>query len=486
LFGAALRDIEFQDFQSIIHYLGNRSSKYETLFAREFPLAFFPVGAPLNIRSIINFFTQDLWRIPLHTLPPRKSFLLKQLRIIILAFRGFDQDKCNLRASALTYFSLLSVVPVMALAFAVAKGFAMQKLLEKELISQFKGQEEIANRVIGFAHSMLENTKGGVIAGVGVLFLFYLIIKLLGNIESSFNDVWGIKEGRAIGRKLTDYLSIMFICPILFIMSSSVTVFFKTQVTLVTQKIALLGGLAPLISFLFKGVPYAVIWLLFTFIYIFIPNTRVRFLSGLLGGIVAGTIYVIVQWAYITFQIGVSKYGAIYGSFAALPLFLVWLQLSWLIVLFGAEISFASQNVDTYEFEPDYLNVSPSFKRLLTLRIAHQCIKDFCKEERAMTAEQLSHSLEVPVRLVHQILFDLVKSQVLSEIRETSDAEPTYQPGRDPDRLSISYVIQATEELGSDKIPVVQSRELEKISECLREFAAIVKHSNANLLLKDI
>jgi len=439
-----------------------------------------------NIRSIIDFLTHGIWRIRLGTLPRNKSFLLKQLRIIILAFRGFAEDKCYLRASALTFYSLLSVVPAAALAFGVAKGFGLQKLLEKELIENLKGQEEVVNQIINFANSMLDETRGGLIAGIGVVLLFWLIIKLLGNIEESFNDIWGIKHARTYGRKLSDYLSVMLICPVLLILSGSITVFITTQIEQITQKIDMLGPISPLISLLLKSIPLCVIWLLFTFVYIFMPNTKVRFRAGLLGGIIAGVTYQIVQWGYITFQIGVSKYGAIYGSFAALPLFLFWLQISWLIVLFGAEISFAFQNVDTYEFEPDCLRVKPSFKRLLALRIAHSCIKNFSNGDNPQSAEQISHTLEIPIRLVNQILFELVQCQVLTEARETSESEALFLPAMNIDRLSINYVIQALEGLGTGDIPVAQSRELSKLSGCLTEFIETIGKSQANLLLKDI
>ena len=443
-------------------------------------------GKLFDFGKHIDFIRQDVWRIRSGTLPRKRFFLLKQLRIIILAFRGFDEDKCSLRASALTFYTLLSIVPMAAMIFGVAKGFALEKRVQRELFEKFKGQEEVITKVTEFANSMLEQTKGGLIAGIGVAVLFYLIIKLLGNIENSFNDIWGVTHARSLGRKLSDYLSMMLICPVLLVMSSSITVFIATQVTLITNKIALLGVFSPIISLLLKILPYCVIWLLFTFIYIFIPNTKVHFRSGLLGGIVAGTLYQLVQWIYITFQIGAAKYGAIYGSFAALPLFLVWLQLSWLIVLFGAEISFASQNVETYEFEPDSLRARPSFRKLLALRIAQACIKNFCNGERPLSAEQISHALEIPIRLVNLILFELVESRILSEVRETGDDEPLFQPARNVDTLSINYIIQALDSQGTDNIPVTQSEELTKISHCLKEFTSIVEKSELNLLLKDI
>jgi membrane protein len=216
------------------------------------------------------------------------------------------------------------------------------------------------------------------------------------------------------------------------------------------------------------------------------PNTKVNVRSGLFGGIMAGTIYEFVQWIFITFQVGVSSYGTIYGSFAVLPLFLIWLQVSWLIALLGAEISFAHQNVETYKFEPSSLHVSPSFKKLLALQISYVCVKNFYNGDRPWSAGQISNALEIPIRLVNQILLELEQCQILSKVRGMDEKEPGYQPVRNVDTLSVHFVVQAIDNLGSHDIVLPQSMELTKISECLNEFASIVNNSKANLLLKDI
>ena len=440
----------------------------------------------MRISRIIDFLRTDIWRMRLAKTPGSRSFLLKQLRIVVLAVRGFDEDKCQLRASALTFYSLLSLVPVAAMAFGVAKGFGFEKRLERELLEGFPGQQEILAQIIGFANSMLENTKGSTIAGVGLILLFWTVIKVLSHIEQSFNDVWEIRDARSLVRKLGDYLSIMFIGPILVLISSSVTVFLKTQITLITDKIALLGMLSPLVSFTMHLFPYFVIWSLFTFIYMFVPNTRVDFRSGLLAGVVAGTIFQITQLLYISFQVGVAKYNAIYGSFAALPLFLIWLQFSWLIVLFGAEISFAHQNVDTYEFEPDCKQISPSLRALFSLRIAHLLVKSFSRGEGPMSAAQVSHVLDMPVRLVRQILHELVDSAVLSQTMTDDDRTSSYQPARDISTLTIQSALEALLRNGTDDVPVAQTEELRALSDALEAFADTIRKSPENRLLKEI
>lgn len=443
-------------------------------------------GGFMPLSKIIHFFQHDLWQIRLGSLSPKKSFLIRQVRIIFLAFRGFDENKCALMASALTFYSFLSVVPFAALAFAVAKGFGIQKLLETELMEKMKGQEEVFGYIINFANSTLEDAKGGIIAGVGIAALLLLIVKLLGNIEQSFNDIWGIKQARPLGRRLSNYLSILFVAPILLIMSSSITVFIAAQITQITKNIDPLLHISPFIMFALKILPFFVIWLLFIFIYIFMPNTKVNWSSGILGGIVAGTIYEVVQWGYIAFQIGVSNYGAIYGSFAILPLFMVWLQLSWLIVLFGVEISFAHQNVETYELEPEALGASTSFKRLLALSISHLCINRFVKGDKPLSAAKIANILETPIRLTNQVLYDLVKCEILSESIGTHEKIIFYQPARSLDALSINFIIRSLDALGSEEIPIPHSPEIDRISKCVEDFADIIEKSNANLLLKDI
>jgi len=438
------------------------------------------------ISRIFKFIRTDIWRMRMRDLSRKRSFVIRPLRIVILATRGFDEDKIYLRASALTFYTLLSIVPVFAMAFGIAKGFGFEKLLQKEILERFQGQEEVLAKAMDFAHSLLEVTKGGVIATIGLVVLFWAIIKLLKNIEDSFNDIWGIDKRRNIGRKFSDYLTVMLICPVLFTMSGSATVFINTQVTQITEKVALIGYLSPLLFFLLKSLPYCVIWGLFTFLYIFMPNTKIGFRSGLLGGVIAGTIYQIVQWGYIFFQVGVARYNAIYGSFAALPLFLIWLQISWLIVLFGAEISFAHQNVDTYEFEPDSQHISPYFRRLLSLGIAHLLIKQFSTGQKPLTADQISDRLGIPIRLVRQILHELVQGGIISEITAVEKMVPAYQPALDINRLTIAYVLEALDQRGTHAIPVAQTEALNALSEALRGLREAIDRSRGNRLLKDI
>ncbi|MBW1802414.1 MAG: YihY/virulence factor BrkB family protein [Deltaproteobacteria bacterium] len=396
-----------------------------------------------KISKANQFIQRDIWRIRAKDLPQSKWFLVRFLRVVLLTVRGINEDRCQLRASALTFYSLLSIVPVVAMVFGVAKGFGFEKTIEAFFYEKFEG-------------------------------------------ENAFNDIWGVKKPRSFSRKVTDYLSLMLITPVLFIISSTMTVMITSGAKMILQKIAILGVLGPAIFLFLKMLLYCVFWILFSFIYIFIPNTKVHFRSGILAGIIGGTIYEIFQWFYINFQIVVAKYNAIYGSFAALPLFFIWLQISWIIVLFGAEIAFAHQNVDTYEFEEDCLGISHSFKMLLSLRVTHLVIKNFKAGERPRSAEEISHKLDIPIRLINQILYELTMTGIISEISTDETRGLTFQPAIDPEVITIKYVIDALEEQGANNIPVDQSEEIQAIGDHLDAFSRMIDESPANKCLKDI
>ncbi len=433
-----------------------------------------------------QFVTVDIWRVSLEEFPRIKSFFVKQLRTILLAIQGFNQDNCLLRASALTFYSLLSIVPVVAMAFGVAKGFGFEKHLETLLLERLPGQERVIFQVVAFARALLEKTQGGMIAGIGMVVLLWSVIKLLGQIESAFNGIWEVRKSRPFGTKLIYYVFIMIVGPMLVVVSSSMTVFVTTQIERITEQVALLGMFSPVILGGLKLLPYCLIGVLLTVLYIYMPNTKVKIGAGLIAGIISGIVYVIVQWAYINFQIGIAKYNAIYGSFAALPLFLIWLQISWFVVLFGAEIAFAVQNVTIYEFEQDVKEISHYFKRLVSLQIAHLLVQRFSKGEKPLTCSEISRHLHIPVRLVLQILYELVDSDIVSIADNDDSKGATYQPALDIHQISIKYVLDALNQKGTENIPVLQSGPHKALKESLEKISNTIQKSPANRLLKDI
>ncbi|MHC4758136.1 MAG: YihY/virulence factor BrkB family protein [Planctomycetota bacterium] len=438
------------------------------------------------VSKIIKFLTEDIWRISLKEYSRTKSFFIRQLRVIVLAARGFDEDKCIFRASALTFYMLISIVPIIAMMFGIAKGFGLQVALENQIKKSLVDQEKVAESLINFSNSALEDTRGDLIAGIGIVFLLWAVIKVLGNIEKSFNEIWGVKTNRRWGRKFSDYLSFMLICPIMLVISGSVTAVIRGGILEMTEDYPVLEMIGPAFTLLIRMLPLLIIWLTFSFVFIFMPNTKVKLKSGIIAGVIAGTIFQIVQLIYFAFQIGVSKYSPVYAGFAALPVFLIWLQISWVIVLFGAELSFAHQNVETYEFEHDSLLISYSHKKKLSLLITHLVVSNFCKGEKPLTAEETAHKLEMPIRLVREILSELVEAKVICEVNGEKVPEAGYHPARDVEDITIKFVMDSLEHRGSEKVPVIQSNEFEKITNSLNSFDNLIGSSPDNLSLKNI
>jgi membrane protein len=414
------------------------------------------------------------------------TVLQKQLKVLSLASKGFFAYRSTIRAASLTYFSLLSVVPVVALAFGIAKGFGLEKMLYRELMHKFTGQEQVLNWIYGMAKTILFKSKGGVIAGVGLVVLFWSVMRVLVNIENAFNDIWQVKKGRTVSRKFADYFSIVFLAPIFVILSSSFTVYITTQIESIVESLRFLGFFTPVIKFLITLIPYLLVWFLFTMIYITVPNTKVRFWPALVAGIVAGTIFQITQWAYLKFQIGVSNYNALYGSFAALPLFMIWVQTAWLIVLFGAEYCFISQNIEKREYDKVVEQISPAYKKSLSLLVTNFIVKKFVAGEPAPDLDEISEQLHMPSRIVREIVNNLVEVEIVSKIIKEADNDFAYQPAIDVNILTISELFVRLDQLGINNLSIASVKEMQKIKNLVAELIKSKELSVANVLVKDI
>ena len=436
--------------------------------------------------KVSQFLSTDIWRLRLQDYPPATSFFLRHLRIAVLTVRGFIEDKCPIRASSLTFFSLLSVGPLIALAFGLAKGFGMEEYLETQVIKKIPAQEELLQDITLYAKALLDETKGAVIAGFGIVLLIWAVLKALLHIETSVNDIWKIKRSRSWKRRLINYLAFLIIAPLLMVIYTSVPAFLSSQILLVAEKLVILDKISPVLIGLLNWTPYVVICGIFTFIYLIIPNTRVNFLSGMLGGIIAGTVFIAVQWLYISFQVGVTRLNPIYGSLAALPLMLIWLNLGWNIFLIGAEYSYAHQHVDSYEYDQDFSNISPHFRRLLALQILRLLALRFSRSEPPLAASKISHELEIPIRQVSAILSDLVSCGLVSDIHRQEFNDHLFQPGSDIRLWTLSYTIAAMEKNGVNQIPVGNSEEMRRLEGAMEKMGDAMKSSSGNRLITEL
>ncbi len=435
---------------------------------------------------LIKFIQKDIWKNNFRNKSSAFEFLIKQLRMVVLTIKGFMEDRVSMRASSLTYYTLLSIVPIIAMAFGVAKGFGFQTKMEGLIINSFRGQEEIMNWIINLSSNVLEDVQGGLLAGIGLIILIWSVMQVLTNIEISFNAIWRVKKNRSFVRKLSDYLSIMLIGPLLVILSSSVMVYISTRVKNVAGDIEVFQFISPFLESILQFVPYLLIWVLFILIYIIMPNTKVKFKYALIAGIFAGTIFQITQWGYIHFQIGVTKYSAIYGTFAALPLFLIWLQISWLIVLLGAEMAFAYSNVTKYQYESEVSHISYHNKRVLSLLILNRITKKFEIGDPPSTSTELSNDLGIPLGLVRDILNELTSAKILNETLMDSSSEVGHQPAMDIGKISIQFVNKNLEFMGSDQIITNETTTYNKINELYDKIFKMLDTAPTNKLVKDL
>jgi len=431
------------------------------------------------------FITDEVWSVRLDDYPKYIATLVKYLRVILVSLRRFGEDKVQLRASALTYYSLLATVPILAMGFAIAKGFGYDKELEQKLVDNFKGGEEVLNWLISFAHSALDTAKGGIIAGVGLVILFWSVMKMLGNIESSFNDIWQIKKNRPYVRKFTNYLSFMLIAPVFVILAGSGSVFMATKLSNIASSIEIVN-LSPFVVILMKLFPYVMVWLLFTLLYIVMPNTRVQIVPALIAGILAGTAFQITQWLYIDMQMFMTRTNAIYGSFAALPLLLFVIRISWLIVLFGAEVSFAKQNIDMYEYENESQQISLFMHRAYSIMLLEQLIKCFIEGKKPLTAPEIANCIKLPIRLVRLVLTDLIAGGLVSEVCTAKEKVRAYAPARDVRHYTFKFVIDTLDKNGNNRILNKPTDNLKKVLHIQENFLRVVERAPENILLQDL
>ena len=437
------------------------------------------------VDKIVDFLENQIWRHEKTSSSRSAALILRSTQIFVTAIRGYIRDKCVLHASALTFYSLLSVVPVAAMAFGIAKGFGLEQRLEKQLLLRFAGHEEVMTKIIEFARTLLDNTQGGLIAGIGVAVLFWSSVKVLSHIEGTLNTIWRV-SGRSFIRKFTNYLTLLIISPLLVIVSSSVNVFIRTQVLAATERWEMLQAAGPIITLSLKLLPFGLIWLLFIMIYLVMPNTQVRLRSALIAGIIAGTLFQLTQGAYISAQVVVARYNAIYGSFAALPLFLIWLQLSWMVVLLGAQIAHAHQYLGSLSTGYDFQNSRPEYRKRCALYVLHWIIRRFGEGTTPPTAGQISQHLKLPFPLVEQSLEQLQQCGLVSAIAVERSAEHAYQPAMDIHTIRIAAVLDSLDRLGKETPSPSDQPDFDSVTNAYDAIRKEVDNSSSNVLVKDI
>ena len=423
----------------------------------------------MKLSEFLTYFTDTIFRRDVNEWRnPVVRWLVQQYRLLFYTARGLLEHGTIVRSAALTFYTLMSLVPIVAVVFAIVKGFGLAEGLTENLYALFPQNPEIIDYLVGFAENALARTQGGVVAAVALVTLFWAVIRVFGSIESAFN----------ITRQWTDYIAVVMIVPILWIVANAVGKYAQELVGFDDSwYFELLSRLASMI----------VIWVMFTFLYIIIPNAKVRFGSALMAGIVAGTIFLLFQWGYVYVQRWMTSYNAIYGSFAALPLFLIWMQTSWEILLFGGELSFAYQNIARFGEERESLLISYDQRRKVLLAVMLTVVRNFRDKGGAMPADEIRARLGLPTRIVNDVLFQLVQAGQLIAVRSgDGERETAFTPAHDIASMTVYGVLEAVERSGQTTFDLGQTPELARVDRELEMLKDSARQSQENVRLTEL
>ena len=436
-----------------------------------------------RIKHIIQFFQTDIWRITRGEVSPLRYLFVEITKKLMLAIRFFTAKRVMQKASALTYSTLLAIVPILAVVFAIARGFGYNKYIEIWFRNAFESQPQAAEIIIGFVNSYLVHTQSGVFLGIGLLFMLYTVLMLVSNVEDAFNEIWQVKKPRSIFRTFTDYLAMFFVFPILIVLSSGMSIFVATIADRMPDFLMLDAAVRTLIDM----IPYALMIGMFISLYIFMPNTHVKPMSAVVPGILAGIAMQGLQFVYIHSQVFLSSYNAIYGSFAALPLFMLWVQISWTICLFGAELCYTNQNLDYYDYDANTGEISHRYRIMLCALILSRICRRFAAGQKPYSALELREETNIPIRFINDLLYELIKAGLVIEIAGDEKSETShYMPAEDISNISLGVMIDRIESQGHWKVDLNLSQLLSKKWEQALEFRRNYLNDARTLLLTDL
>lgn len=398
-----------------------------------------------RIARIVHFFKVGIWHVKRQDVPAWKYFVYSAAKKLLLAVERATTKRMMNAASALTYSTLLAIVPILAVVFAVARGFGYNKYMESWFRDTLASQPQAADVIVGFVNSYLVHTKSGVFLGVGLVFMLWTVFMLVGNIEQTFNHIWQVKKPRSLFRTVTDYMAMFLLVPIVIVVTSGLSIFVAT----VSDSMEGYALLAPVMRFIIVLMPYVFMSAVFVALYVFMPNTKVKLGCAIVPGILAGVAMQGLQLVYIHSQIWVSSYNAIYGSFAALPMFMLWVQISWIICLFGAELCYTSQNLEDFAFRAKTEDISHRYRLMMSVMLAALICKRFDEGGRPYTALELKLKTDIPVRIVNDLLYELTRVHVIIEVMgDEKGQEVMFQPAETTERLSVGTLVSRLESEG--------------------------------------
>ena len=414
---------------------------------------------------------------------PLRYLLYEIIKKVLLAVEYFTTKRMMDSAAALTYSTLLAIVPIMAVVFAIARGFGYNKYIETWFREALSSQPQVAEAIIGFVNSYLVHTKSGIFLGIGLLFMLWTVIMLISNIEKAFNDIWQVSTPRSIFRTITDYMAMFLLAPIIIVVTSGISIMMATFANGIGETLIV----GPTLRFFLRLLPYIIMSGVFIALYVFMPNTKVKIRSAIIPGILAGVAMQGLQLVYIHSQIWVTGYNAIYGSFAALPLFMLWVQISWTICLFGAELAYTNQNLEKFAFRASTDDLSHRYRLLLSAYLMTLICRRFEEGKKPYTALELKLETNIPIRITHDLLENLTRVHLLSEMtNDEKGTEAVYQPAESTARLSVGMMIDRLEAEGKWKLmPDLQLFKSDELMKAIRQRKDYLQKQR-DILFKDI
>ena len=396
------------------------------------------------IERLKVFLTKDIWSFEFYQKGPLRRIIGKTVKVTAIAVRTFLDDKVMTKAAALTYSTLFAIVPILALIFAVARGFGFENIVTGLIQKGLAEDNETLTSVMQFIDGYMQYVSSGAFIGIGLLFLLFSVYSLADGIETNLNSIWHVKQNRGMGRKITDYFSLILLIPIGIICLSGMSVL-TSNILSRMEGFLLLGGF---VQFLIIALPYLVAGFILTGFYMFMPNTKVKFSHAIIPGFIAGCLFTILQKLYFDGQLTLSSYNQIYGGFAALPLFLFWLNISWAIILFGCELAYVSQNNDNFNYfkEPD--KISRRHEDFYCLMVMSCICKRFDQHLPALNRKELASELHIPIRYVISSLDMLVEAGLLETVLQSDEREPAYVPSTDPTKITVVFVLSRINNTG--------------------------------------
>ncbi len=392
-----------------------------------------PVGVYGQVRG---FLLNELWRPDLAQLSWLQQLAYKTIRFLFVLVREISQGQLTLRAMSLVYTSLLSMVPLLAVSFSVLKAFGVHNQIEPLLYNLVQPLGEQGNEIVLNVLGFVENMKVGVLGSVGMALLLYTVVSLIQKIEVSFNYVWHAKAARPLSRRFSDYLSVIMVGPVLVFSAMGLTAsMLNSNVMQAVISVEPFGSLLLLIS---KLLPFMLVVLAFTFVYMFVPNTRVKFGSALMGALVGGVLWQGTGLAFAQFAAGSTKYAAIYSGFAILIMFMIWLYLSWLILMIGAQVAFFHQYPERIRLTDKRIPLSGRFREQLALLVMYRVAHVFVHRDMPLTLDKLADQLRVPLDRVGEVV-QLLQDRGL--LVETASEPPEYLLGHDPATLGMAQLL---------------------------------------------